>query len=218
MLSDDVDSAAQAMLAWFPVNPTAPVAERKSFTERDLRDISEVLHRSGKQPWSRVPRLYATLRIINQLPALNGFLAEGITDVWFPFSHRTLPASLRSPAARCDFLDAQNLVLAKALDLEKEDGKHRHFSNPEDIPFRKLAELGKGGYGFVDKVLSTVSYKQYARKLIPRGRTFRKDREVLKDFERELATLKKLSHTHVVELVGSYTDPKSVPRSSVFRP
>ncbi|KAF2686666.1 kinase-like protein [Lentithecium fluviatile CBS 122367] len=184
-----LDDSDQAMLAWFPPVLATPITERRPFSETDLRGISEVLHRTGRVSWSCVPRLYATLRIIGQLPAIDDFLNQGLTDVWFPLSHKTLPASLKSQAARCDFLDAQKLVLTKALDLEKEDGKHRHFSNPDDIPLRKVAELGKGGFGYVDKVLST---------------------EVLKDFERELATLKKLSHIHIVEFVGSYTDPRYV--------
>jgi serine/threonine protein kinase len=58
--------------------------------------------------------------------------------------------------------------------------------------------------------VSTITYKEYAPKLIPRGRTFKKNIQVLKDFERELGHLKKLSHSHIVELVGSYTDPKFV--------
>ena len=199
----------KAMLAWFAPS-TIPIASRCPFTETDLRGISDILRRTGRDSWSRIPRVYAILRLINQLPAIDDFLTQGLSDVWFPFSHKSLPASLKSQSARCDFLEAQRLVLSKGLDLEREDGKHRHFSNPADIPLQKIADLGKGGFSYVDRVLSTVSYTEYARKLIPRGRTFRKDKEVLRDFETELATLKKLSHLHIVELVGSYTDPRSV--------
>ena len=92
--------------------------------------------------------------------------------------------------------------------IKPKDRDHRHFANVADVPFEKLAELGKGGSGYVDKVRSTVTYKEYARKLLPRGRTFRKDQAVLRDFERELGNLKKLSHQHIVELIGSYTDPR----------
>jgi hypothetical protein len=200
----------QAMLAWFGASSPAPIAARLPFSETDLRGISDVLRRSGRDSWSRIPRTYTVLRIIQQLPAIDDFLSQGLSDVWFPFSQKTLPTSLKSQAARCDFLEAQRLVLTKALNIEKEDSKHHHFSNPADIPLQKVAELGKGAFGYVDRVLSTISYKEYARKLIPRGRTFRKDQEVLRDFERELATLKKLSHIHIVELVGSYTDPRFV--------
>jgi serine/threonine protein kinase len=55
---------------------------------------------------------------------------------------------------------------------------------------KKVGELGKGGFGYVDRVISTISHQDYARKLIPRGRTFKKDKLVLKDFTRELSNLK----------------------------
>ena len=104
-------------------------------------------------------------------------------------------------------MKAQSRVLTKALDLERATSKHRHFSDPEAILLRKVAELGKGGYSSVYRVLNTVSYREYGRKRIPRGRNFRRDRTVLEDFERELSTLKKLLHMHIVKLVGGYTDP-----------
>lgn len=117
------------------------------------------------------------------MPLIDVFLTEGLNDVWFPFTHKTLPESLRSQSARNDFLETQRLVLTKALDLEREDGRHRHFSKSSDIPVVKLAELGRGGNGIVEKVMSTISRKEYARKLIPRGTTFRKNKEALKTFE-----------------------------------
>jgi hypothetical protein len=181
---------------------------RKPFTEADLRGISHVLRRIGNEDWSRVPRLYATLRTIDQLSEIDCFLNQELNDVSFPFSNKTLPTSLRSQATRSDFLEAQTLVLTKALKLEQDNCVHHHFSNSADLPFQTIAELGKGGFSYVDHVPSTISYKEYARKLIPRGRTFRKDRDVLKEFEKELTILKKLSHEHIVELIGSYTDPR----------
>ena len=195
----------KAMQAWF--SQSIPITERKPFNDGDLRDISNALRSTGREAWSRVPRLYATLRSINQLPLIDVFLTQGLSDVWFPFSHKTLPESIRSQTARNEFIEAQRLVLTKSLTLEKEDGKHRHFLKQEDIPMVKLAELGRGGFGIVEKVISTISYKEYARKLIPRGPTFRKNKEVLREFEMELATLQKLSHRHIVELVGSVRDP-----------
>jgi serine/threonine protein kinase len=185
-------------------------ARRTTLSELDVRQLSDGLRRIGKDSWSKVPRLYAVLRMINQVQVIDSFITQGVSDIWFPFSHKSLPDTLRSPSSRFEFLEAQNLVLTKAFDLEREDGKHRHFSKAEDIPLKKIEELGKGGFGYVDRVISTITYKEYARKLIPRGRTFKKDMQVLKDFERELGHLKKLSHIHIVELVGSYTDPKFV--------
>jgi len=101
-------------------------------------------------------------------------------------------------------------VQSSALDLERETGRHRHFPSADDVPFIKLEDLGKGAFGYVDRVISTISHKEYARKLIPRGRTFQRDRKILRDFERELGTLKKLRHRHIVRLIGSYTDPRFV--------
>ncbi|KAF1836899.1 kinase-like protein, partial [Decorospora gaudefroyi] len=80
-----------------------------------------------------------------------------------------------------------------------------------EVPLIKVEDLGKGAYGRVDRVISTISHKEYARKLIPRGRTFQRNRTILRDFERELGTLKKLRHhRHIVQLIGSYTDPRFV--------
>ncbi|CAN9301243.1 unnamed protein product [Alternaria alternata] len=208
-----MDEAAlldEAMLAWFPPLGTVELSTRSTFTETDLRGISDLLYRSGKPSWSRIPRIYTTLRLINELEVINKFLDRGITDLSLPFKQRTLPGQLKDQSSRVRFLDVQSRVLTKALDLEKEGSKHRHFSQPEEVPLKKIAELGKGSYGYVDKVLSTVTYREYARKQIPRGRTFRQDRVVLHDFEKELQALKKLSHQHIVRLIGSYTDPQYV--------
>jgi serine/threonine protein kinase len=39
---------------------------------------------------------------------------------------------------------------------------------------------------------------------------------VLRDFEKELGIIKRLSHTHIVQLIGSYTDPKESYRTQHF--
>lgn len=198
------------MLAWFPISNGRNTAPRKQFSESELRSISDILRRTGKESWSRIPRIYSVLRTINQLEAIEVFLSQGLSDVGFPFTHKTLPEGMRSPSVRYKFLEAQQLVLCKALDLEREAGEHRHFSEAAELPFIKVGDLGKGGYSYVDRVVSTISHREYARKLIPRGRTFKKDYEVLKSFEKELRNLKKLSHPHIIELIGSYTDPRFV--------
>ena len=206
-LAESAERGIELLLAPY-LNPTT--RKSKPLSESDVRHVSDGLHRMGKESWSRVPRIYAVLRMINQVQVIDAFITQGISDLWFPFSHKTLPECLRSPSSRFDFLEVQDLILTKVLDLEREDGKHRHFSKAEQVPLRKIEELGKGGFGYVDRVISTITYKEYARKLIPRGRTFKKNMEVLKDFERELGHLKKLSHIHIVELIGSYTDLKFV--------
>ena len=206
------DIEAALLQRWFPVSQPgqSTLAQRERFSETDLRDISDVLRRVGEGAWSRIPRIYAVLRLLGHLDVIDLFLAQAISDVYFPFTHSTLPQSL-NPSVAHEFLQAQRVVLSSALDLERETGRHRHFPSSDDVPFIKVEELGKGAFGYVDRVVSTVSHKEYARKLIPRGRTFQRNQKILRDFERELGTLKKLRHhRHIVQLIGSYTDPRFV--------
>ncbi|KAI4909040.1 uncharacterized protein J4E92_010739 [Alternaria infectoria] len=192
---------------WFPHNAKETLTP---FTENDIRDIADVLTRCARERWSRCPRLYSILRKIGQLDTIDAFIDSDITDVYFPFTKSTLPEALSDHSARLKFLELQHLVYNReALNLERH-APHGHFSDSTEVPFKKVGELGKGGFGYVDRVVSTISHKEYARKLILRGKTFKKDKQVLKDFTKELWNLKKLSHKHLVELVGSYTDKRFV--------
>ncbi|KAI4638942.1 hypothetical protein J4E93_009692 [Alternaria ventricosa] len=192
---------------WFPHNAEETLTP---FTENDIREIADVLTRCARERWSRVPRLYSILRKIGQLDTIDAFVDSDITDVYFPFTKSTLPEALRDHSARLRFLELQHLVYnQEALKLERH-APHGHFSDSTEVPFKKIGELGKGGFGYVDRVVSTISHKEYARKLILRGKTFKKDKQILKDFTKELVNLKKLSHKHLVELVGSYTDKRFV--------
>jgi len=181
----------------------------KHLSDQDIRNISESLLRSGQARWSRVPRIYVVLHSIGQAQEIDTFIDDGISDIWFPFTQRTLPARFGDQKARKAFLEAQESVLSEILDFES-GTRHHHFRHSSDVPLEKLSELGRGHFGYVDRVRSQVSFHEYARKLIPRGPNFRKNKATLKDFENELANLKKLSHIHTVQLKGSYTDPQFV--------
>lgn len=204
-LSEDID---KALGRWFPPGQPVPCAQRKRFSEEDIRGIADVLRRYGKPSWSRIPRTFATLRVIDQVAEMPFFEDDNTTDLAFPYTQQTLPISFKAPLARCEFLEAQVLVLSKGYELEKKCGRHCHFVDPKDVPLEKLEELGKGLHSYVDRVRSTISYEEYARKLIRRKTAFRKDRAILRDFEKELGSLKRLSHRHIVSLIGSYTDPR----------
>jgi serine/threonine protein kinase len=142
---------------------------------------------------------------------MDQFVAENISDLAFPFSQRTLPLLVKEPSTRTLFLDAQHFALTKGLDVEHDSGQHCYFSNQSEIPFVRIGELGKGSYGSVDHVRSTISHKCYARKLLRRARTFGQDNEVLRQFESEMGILKRLrEHHHIVKLIGSYTDSRFV--------
>lgn len=194
----------EAMLAWIP---TSSMDARKPFGEPEFKGISTVLRQFGRDSWSHNPKIYALLHIINEVRAMEDFLSQGYSDAWLPFSHRNLE-TLR-PRAMKDFLDAQHLVL-NPNSCSEELGEHCSFSSPDVVPFQEIALLGVGGFAEVDKVFSSISLKQYARKRMRRGLGGMMERVHLEVFERELSTLRKLSHRHIVKAISSYTDSRSV--------
>jgi len=172
------------------------------YSDKDLQEIALLLGNMGRQQWSSVPRIYTVLRRIGQLQLLDEFIELGITDVWFPFTPKSLPEKL-SPSAHSSFIEAQHLVLTTALELETgKERRHAHFGKDDPIPFEVIARLGGGGYGNVDKVVSLISHREYARKTFRRNRVFSRAREDIKGFKTELQILKRISHIHCVELVS----------------
>jgi hypothetical protein len=98
------------------------------------------------------------LWIISCLDLLDSFIDLGISDYWFPFTERSLLLCLR-PGKRSQFVDAQNLVMTKSMDLEKgESGQHCYFRQDEPLPLEMKGILGSGLFGQVDWVLSTISF------------------------------------------------------------
>ncbi len=202
----------QALAALFP--PTFENGKTvfvDHFDDEKFQRISELLKLLGKDDWSLRPRTYAVLRMIRRVDVMGAFVVEGLYDISLPYSERTLPDSLNSAAARSKFLDLQSLVMtAKAADLENGTGGHTYFNSDASAHFERIKVLGSGGFGEVDHVWSRLSMNEYARKRIPRGRSFKKDKAAISNFEQELAILKRLSHRHLVKFIGSYTDPKYV--------
>jgi Protein kinase domain len=173
-----------------------------SYSDKEIQQISDLLRTLGRQSWSTVPRIYIILRLINELPLLDVFIDQGITDIWFPFTERTLPDVL-SPSTQTQFLERQSIVFTKALDLENEEHrKHVYFGSGEPIPFEAKELLGRGAYGTVDKVVSLLSHREYARKAFKRGRNFSRAKEDIRSFLTEIQVLKRVQHRHCVELVS----------------
>ena len=191
------------------LNGQTPVGQLPAFKDSDIQEIASILGHLNKS-WARVPRTYIVLRAIGHLNLLDTFIELGFTDHWFPvIIDRGIPSSI-SPSVRTKFKEAQSLVLTRLLDLEKgEHGQHLHFSKGEMLPFEFKGVLGTGSFGQVDRVLSCVSYKEYALKRIHRAKAFGPDSsKAVKQFVVEINTLKRAKHRHIVELVGSYTDSK----------
>jgi L1 cell adhesion molecule like protein len=183
--------------------PTSSEELQRVYTDAELNLISTHLRNSGRLSWSNVPRLYTVLRLIEQLPMLDSFVDQGITDIWFPFTSASLPDTL-APSSRASFLKSQSVVLSKSLRFEKSsERKHVHFTEGEPLPYEVVGRLGSGAHGFVDKVMSLISHREYARKSFRRIRGVGKDH--IKSFLMELQVLKKISHIHCVELVSAFS-------------
>jgi hypothetical protein len=175
------------------------------FTDADLAQISFLLQHSNRASYSRVPRLYTVLRIINQLNVLDGLIERGVTDVSFPFDGKSFP-SVISFEAQGKFLQYQHVVLTERLDLEKgEQGRHFCFGKEEPAPYVVEGILGSGAYAVVEKVISLLSYQKYARKILVRTRFGQKHGQLIKSFLTELRVLKRVQHIHCVKLVCALT-------------
>lgn len=169
------------------------------YSDWDFQEISRHL-KVEQQTWSKAPRLYTVLRLIGELPSLDKILDKGFSDYWFPFDHSSVPTILRLPL-RERFLDSQRLILTMAVGLEKSETKeHAHFGHGESLPFEVKGRLGRGGFATVDRVFSTFSRRDYARKRFRRGKG--ESQTEIENFKRELQILKRINHHHCVELVS----------------
>jgi hypothetical protein len=183
---------------------------QSSYSDNEIQEISGLLKHHTPR-WCKTPRTYVILRTIDSLDLLDECIDIGFSDYWLPVTEKSLPEFLR-PSVRSAFVDAQTLVLTKSLDLEKgTKGQHCYFRKGETLPLETKGILGSGGYGQVDRVLSLISFKEYARKRVLRSAAFRgRRKEDVKQFIAEIEILKRLKHRHVVEFVGSYTDAKYI--------
>src|SRR5262249_46456772 len=155
---------------------------RSFYTDLEISEVSSLLKHLNPS-WSKIPRTYIVLRTIGRLDLIEEFIDFGFSDHWFPITQKFLPQSL-NPKARSDFLNAKYLILTKSVDLEKgERGRHHHFKQDEPLPFERKEILGRGGSGQVDRVLSLISFKEYARKKILRRDLFNnRGTEAVKSF------------------------------------
>lgn len=187
----------------------AETPNRRQYTDTEIHQIQNLLGYKSRS-WGRVPRMYIVLRLAGHLDLLDSLIGLGFTDHWFPVTAQIFPDTL-SPTAIANILNAQPLVLTKSSALEKgKDGQHACFGPGEDLPFERKAFLGRGGSGFVEKVLSRISHKEYALKRIHRQTYFKGAANSMEQCVRELEVLKRLEHRHIVDFVGSYTDPEFI--------
>ena len=184
-----------SLAAFFP-NQGEP---RTAYSDAQIHEISRCLRFLDQHKWSDAPRLYIVLRTIGQLAVLDVLLDEGFHDLMFPFTPASVP-KLLSPDLRALFLDAQQLVLTRAVDLETGSKRHTHFGKDDAFPFEIRGKLGRGGSANVDRIYNPLSHREFARKRFRRGRGQSKGE--IENFKNELQVLKRIRHDHCITLVS----------------
>ena len=177
---------------------------------RDAEFIRLTDYCKGRGKWSEYglrPRTLVLLIWLECPEAMDGFVDNNMFDIALPYTLRNLPQCLKGRELRTKFLELQQYVLTnQAADLERPGGPHLNIAGSAQKYFDDIKRLGSGSFATVDHVVSRLSLRQYALKRIIRGHSFGRDKMAIRSFENELGSLKGLSHTHLVKLVGSYTD------------
>lgn len=136
--SPATEKSTPSLSSYFPSNGK----RAGRYSDLECLRISQYLRHDGHTAWSEVPRLYIVLRLIKQLQLLDRLVDQGITDLWLPFAPSSLPRGLPS-SAHADFLEAQQAVLTKAVDLEGGTSHgHAHFGKDDLFPLELTGKLG----------------------------------------------------------------------------
>ncbi|RYP40994.1 hypothetical protein DL767_001310 [Monosporascus sp. MG133] len=177
-----------------------------------LRHIDEVAGREVHAAWWPRPRTYAILRTIHGLQFMDAFVKHGWSDFYLPVHEADLPEFVQDEAGypfRERFLSMQEYYLSPTKDIEKASLQHFRLYDGDSI-FKHIRRLGQGGFGSVDCVWSTLSFKQYARKRVFKGGEAEHSKQAQRRLVSELKTLKGLEHQHLVKILGSYTDTQYI--------
>jgi len=196
----------------FLPKPCDPFAGNKIIREAVFPEIAQLLNDYGEPEWSLRPRTFAILWVLGIPEKLNDFIREGRNDYAIPYNQGNLPDAIRGSALRARFLQLQLAVRGRQDDVMELEGcgRHLYLNGNADVYFYSMRTLGSGRFAKVDEVRSWQTTKTYARKQILRGDSVFEDQGQLRAFEKEIKSLKKLRHHHVVQLVGSYTDATSL--------
>jgi serine/threonine protein kinase len=181
---------------------------RDAFDDPEIEEVALLLQRLEHFA-QKSPRTYIVLRSIGRLEVLEQLLGEGFHDACFPVELRGLPNFL-DPRIKASIVQNQRVILTKSKSTLLERGRHCHFAPEDPLPFVVLSVIGSGSYGLVQKIESRVTFKQYALKTVTRRAAFgNPNKVVMKAILNEIQVMKGLSHKHIVDYVGSYTDKRS---------
>ncbi|TGJ79012.1 hypothetical protein E0Z10_g9757 [Xylaria hypoxylon] len=210
---DEINGRLQSLCS--PV--TGSRSQGRRISEKGVREIQTLLrllddrrNRCDDNQWAWRPRLYAILHNIQAIEYMDDFIREHITDFNLPFNEQTLPQFIGEKEGanlRIAFFAIQDYYLTDVKDIESEKSLHLTLPVSGDTYFISQRPLGQGSFGGVDLVFSRLSTDSFARKRVLRSRGSEQPQKYL---IQELRELRRLSHQHLVQIVGSYTDTEYI--------
>jgi hypothetical protein len=175
-----------------------------------VTDIKEV----KENPVLEMTMICSILHLMNRPDLLDNFLDYSDDDLKFTLAK--LKTFLPEDAA-IDFEEAQHCIHQFVRNFDPDPEIVTQFEDNELLPLRSIEDLGKGGWGKVDRVelLSgprTPVTGQVARKTLPvMSMSLDHEKDYRKTFKRELNNLRKLSsHQHIVQLLCAYETPHTL--------
>ncbi|KAI0445151.1 hypothetical protein F4803DRAFT_205021 [Xylaria telfairii] len=200
------------------IPPTQPLSRGSRISQKVIREIQALLrlldnrrNRYDDAQWTLIPRIYAILHSIRAVELMDDFIRENYTDFHLPFNEQTLPPFISQKEGslnlRQAFFEIQDYYLTDVKDIESKESIHLTLPDSGDAYFISERPLGHGSYGGVDLVFSRLSTAMFARKRVLRVRGSEQSQKYL---VQELRELKELKHRHLVQIIGSYTDPQYI--------
>lgn len=161
------------------------------------------------QSWYSNPRLFAILFRLGRLEALDDILRSGVTDLWLPLPKRLIRKWTSGEHEAAAFTALQELGLDKDVRLYPY-GQHFRVVDLDDLGLEELDSLGSGGVGEVYCVKSRRDGRMLACKIMSRPPMYKKHRELMLNFEREVSGMLRARHRHCVTFAASWTSMESV--------
>ena len=203
------DASPESLLGrYFP--DTVSQVPGVRFTEKDIREIAALLELCARDAWSHIPRIYTVLRMIGQLDAIEKFMEEEITDIWFPFAQVDLQRVFAGEPAQLRFLGVQELVynnnqVSGMLGVMGAKGEHCHLSDESESHLKPVRVLDDVWTVVFENLPSMRTQSEYMRASVPRGKKYGSRKHGMNMFAREIYILEVVTsdHPHFVDFVGS---------------
>ncbi|KAF1957809.1 hypothetical protein CC80DRAFT_592295 [Byssothecium circinans] len=134
---------------------------------------------------------------------------HGITNAWFPFPKLTLRQLLDSRPDELNFDEWQQDLHQSSSWPDTDPSGYIHLSLEDaDEIMETNRHFGHGAFGYVRPLtMKTQSAPVVCiRKKVQRPKALKAQRQYFAALSREIHVMRQVSHSHCVQLLGSYTD------------